>query len=187
MEKNNLTKKIAIMAILIAVAMALQFIANYVTLGPVSITLALIPIVIGAIIVGPLGGFIIGLCVGVAVIFAPSTLSLFYPINPFATILICLFKTALAGLGAGYLFKLISKKNEKVATIVASCIVPIINTLLFAIAVLIFYRSLLNGDKGIWYTLIISFIGFNFLIEFATNALLSNAVYVLIKYQKRQR
>ena len=85
------TKKMSRIAILSAVLVSLALVSNYVTIGTVNINLALIPIVIGACLYGPLVGFILGMLDGFIIIFAPSTLALFMTHNPFFTIVLCLF------------------------------------------------------------------------------------------------
>ena len=50
MERSLKIKKMVMITILSVVAIVLQLFSNYVQFGPVSITLALIPIVVGAII-----------------------------------------------------------------------------------------------------------------------------------------
>ena len=58
MNNNSLLiKKIVGTSVLTALVIVLQVISNYITFGSVSITLALIPIAMGAILYGPLTGF----------------------------------------------------------------------------------------------------------------------------------
>ena len=116
-------KTIAGLGILTAVVIVLQLLSNYVQFGPVSITLSLFPIAIGAMLYGPLGGLFLGLVDGVLVLTAPSTISFFFAITPIGTIFVCLTKTGLAGLFAGLIFKLY-EKDIKVEFIVALVILP---------------------------------------------------------------
>ena len=74
MNKNSKKiKKLVGIASLAALVAVLQVISNYITFGEVSITLALIPMVVGAILYGPLTGFGLGALMGVVIITAPST------------------------------------------------------------------------------------------------------------------
>ena len=116
MKNRLLIKKMTGIAMLAVIVCIFALISNYITFGSVNITLALIPIVIGAIIYGPLAGFLLGLVNGIMVLLAPST-SLFLSYNVFITILVCLLKTAIAGLFAGYLFKSLKKKHIKLGVI----------------------------------------------------------------------
>lgn len=119
------TKTIAGLGILSALVVVLQLLSNYVQFGPVSITLALFPIAVGAMLYGPIGGLFLGLLDGALVLTAPSTISFFFAITPIGTIITCLGKTGLAGLVAGFIFKLY-KKDIKVEFIAALIILPIV-------------------------------------------------------------
>ena len=190
MNKNEKTRRLTGISILTGMVIALQIISNYITIGSVSITLSLIPIVIGAIIFGPLWGAFLGFINGIIVLFAPSTLSLFFSLHPFPTILICLTKTTIAGLLSGYIY-LLFKKRDKLGAIFASISVPIINTALFCVGALIFFNDLLSsfineGWPNIYAVLFIGFVGINFIIEFLVNFLLSGAVYTIIEFEKNK-
>ena len=61
MKKNSLKiKRLVGLATLSAIVIVLQVFSNYIQFGPVSITLALIPIVVGAILYGPGVGALLG-------------------------------------------------------------------------------------------------------------------------------
>ena len=181
MNSQQRIRKIAGVGILTALAVVLQFVANYITIGQVNINLALIPIVISAIIYGPFSGALVGGVVGVIVLFAPTT-GLFLGYNALATIILCIVKTALSGLVSGYLFKLLRKINLSLGIISSSIIVPIVNTLTFVIGVLIFFLPLYGGDtSSAVKTLISTVITINFLIEFLICAILSPTLVYLVK------
>lgn len=185
---NKKISKITGIGIFMCLVVVLQLLSNYVTFGPVSITLALIPIVVGSIIYGPYAGFLLGVFCGITVFFAPSTMALFWPYGIVKTFILCILKTGIAGLCSGYIFKLISNKNKKLAAVLSSISVPIINTGLFAIAAYILYIDLLNtlcpeGQTTLIY-LLVGFIGFNFIIEFFVNSILSPIVYRVINIFK---
>lgn len=184
-SKRITTRKIAGTGLLLAVMIILQVIGNHVAIGPVSLNLSLIPIAIGAIIYGPLAGLFLGVVNGVFCIFAPSTLALFIPISVIGTIFTCVLKTGIAGLVSGLLFKLLGKKNQTVAIIICSLIVPILNTGIFASFALIFFRSLLNdisSDGNIYSALFLAMIGWNFILEFGSCSVLSPIVVRLVNY-----
>ena len=186
------TKNIAAIGVLTAIEITLQIIGNFITLGPVSINLCLIPIAIGVILYGPLAGAFLGFINGIAVIFAPSTLAIFIPINPLATIFICLLKSTLAGLIAGLVFLPFKNKNEMVGSILASIILPIVNTGIFAIGSLIFFRPFLeavatNGFPNIFMALLLGVIGWNFIFELGTNTILSPTLSRIVKIIKKRQ
>ena len=187
-NKSLKIKRITGIAVFAALVVVLQLFSNYVQFGPVSITLALIPIVVGSIIYGPLAGFALGAVGGFLVFIAPSTIGLFWDYGVFITFLVCVLKMALAGMVSGLLYKAFNNKSKKLAVTLSSICVPIINTGLFAIAALLFYKDLLvnlntTGQNTIAF-LFFTFIGFNFLIEFAVNSILSPVVLRLINMTK---
>lgn len=191
--KNSLKiKRMVGISCLTALVVVLQLIANYITLpGGVSITLALAPIVIGAILYGPLAGCFLGFVMGILVTVAPSTISLFMPVNTAATIIICLVKSAVAGLVSGYVFKALYKFNFVVAVILAAIVVPLVNTGLFCLGAIIFFRSILinfaPAGQNIYVFLIVGFVGINFVIELVVNSVLSPAFTYVIRVLAKNR
>ena len=158
---------------LTALTVIFQFIGNQIVIGPVSINLSLLPIAIGAILYGPLVGLFLGMVNGALVLLGPG-MSLFYDINIPLTVLICLLKTGLAGLFSGLVFKLFKKKAPVPGMIVASLIVPVINTGIYVIGCYTVFRS----QIGI---LISIFLLYNFLFEFGAAIILSPALVQVIK------
>ena len=178
MNNRERIQKITGVSILIGLAIVLTFISNYIPAGMVNINLTLIVIVIGACIYGPLAGLALGLVNGIITLIAPATLAVFFPLHPVLTILLCLLKTGLAGLVSGFIFKLFkSTKQEFLGTVISSIVVPIINTGLFIIGVLLFFLSV-YGDATTLITLVLSV---NFLIEFISIVVLSPVIYRIIK------
>jgi membrane-bound ClpP family serine protease len=84
-----------------------------------------------------------------------------------------------------------TKKNQLVALILASIAVPVINTGLFALGSVIFFQDFLNSgiserfpNAGAF--LIFGVIGFNFLIEVVTTAIVSPTVgMILLKREQK--
>ena len=154
MNKFFSTKTIAGLGVLTAMVVALQILSNYVQFGPISITLALFPIAVGAMLYGPIGGLFLGLVDGAMVLLAPSTISGFFAISPLGTIVTCLLKTGLAGLIAGFLFSLY-KKQINVELVCALILLP-----LGIVAALpdIYTGFLLTEPWGIWLSRLIRFI-----------------------------
>ena len=175
-----------------ALVVILQIFSNYVAFGPVSITLALIPVVIGALMYGPWAGLFLGAVMGGIILTAPST-GLFLGYRPVVTVFLCLLKTGIAGMVAGFM-PWIFKKHQKLSVILASILVPIINTGLFALGFILFFRNeptmlglAKSANMDIATFLFLGVIGVNFLIEFGVNALLSPTTYFIIKtIQARQ-
>ena len=185
-NKKSIQRMVGI-ASLAAITVVLQVIANYITFGPVSITLALIPLVIGAILYGPWAGAFLGALMGAIILTAPSTGS-FLAINPFLTVVICLVKTGVAGMVSGFIFKALYRKNLTLAVILAAITAPIVNTGLFAIGCMAFFWKTLQewaGGSNTLGFLFLTMIGINFIIEFAVNSILSPSIVYIVRIISR--
>ena len=190
--KNDSVKKITGIAILIAVEIIFQVIGNLITFpAGVSINLSLIPVALGAILFGPLAGAALGLINGVLVLFAPSTQAIFFAYSPVGTIITCLSKCTIAGLVSGFLFKAIEKKNFLVAAIVASIIVPVLNTGIFTLCALTIIQKAiveLKGDNNnIFGFVILIVITWNFLLEFLITTVLSPTIAKITKIVTKEK
>jgi thiamine transporter ThiT len=172
-------QKIRVMAgnaILAALTAILTYVSNFLSIGVASFNLSLIPIVLAAILYGPWSGLFMGLVNGGIVLIGASY---FLAMNVPATIILCLLKTGLAGLIAGFAYKLISKKNWKVGVIVATIITPCINTGIFCIGSLLFYGEHLAEFLNIY-------ILFNFLIELGINIVLVPSILYVVKVVQKK-
>ena len=179
--KNDSIKKITGVAILLAIEIVFQVIGNLITLpGGISINLSLIPIALGAILFGPLAGAFLGFMNGILVLFAPATQSLFFVYAPIGTIITCLSKCTIAGLIAGFIFKWINKKNFLLAAIIASILVPIINTGIFALCALsIILKAIDNmnvNGVNMFRFLFLILITWNFVLEISITTILSPVI-----------
>lgn len=183
MKTKITTRQIAGVAIMTALVAALWAISTFVPLKPFSINLALLPIVIGACLYGPWWGLFLGAVDGFLIILDPATGG-FLGANAVATVFLCLLKTGLGGLASGFMFQLIHKKNDLVAAIVASLILPIVNTGLFMLGSFIFFQDFLNS---LGLTVVGISLTVNFAVEFAVAAVMSPVVYKLIKFAVKNR
>ena len=186
MNKKFTTRQIVITGLMLALMIVLQIVGNYLQFGPVNINISLVAIVLAAVIAGPISGAIVGFFNGIMALLSPSTIAVFMPVSAVGTVLACLLKCTLAGFVCGIVFKLLKKKNQTVALIVASLLVPIINTGIFIIFALIFFRPILESSvssgayPNIWMFLIVGFIGWNFLVELASTGVLSPIVGTVV-------
>ena len=192
--KKITTRQIVVTGLFLALEIILQVISNYLHLGPVNLNLSLIAIVLAAVICGPFSGAVVGFFNGLMAIFSPSTLAIFMPISPLGTVLACLLKTTLAGLIAGFVFNALKNKNKFIGLILASILVPVINTGIFSIFCLLFFQPFLQSGvdaapadyPNIGAFLIFGVIGVNFLIEIATTVVLSTSVGSALFAQKHK-
>ena len=187
--KKITTRQIVITGLFLALEIIFQIIGNYLQFGPVNINLSLITIVLAAAICGPLSGAVVGFFNGLMALLSPSTLAIFMPISPVGTVLACLLKTTAAGFVAGLVFNLLKNKNTFVGLLVSSILVPVINTGIFTIFCLIFFRPFLESGISDQYPNIGSFlifgvIGINFIFEIITTVVLSTSVGLAIFSRK---
>ena len=190
MNKKITTQQIVGTGLLLALEIIFQVIGNYLQFGLVSINLSLVAIVLAAVLYGPLSGAILGFFCGIVVLFSPSTIAIFMPISPTGTVIACLLKTTLAGLVAGYIYKIFKNKNQLVGIVTASVLVPVINTGIFSIVCLLFFRPILASGAGnesfasMVTFLIVGFIGWNFLIEIVTTVIVSTILGLVLVRRK---
>ena len=190
MNKKITTQQIVGTGLLLALEIIFQVIGNYLQFGPVSINLSLVAIVLAAVLYGPLSGAILGFFCGIIVLFSPSTIAIFMPVSPIGTVIACLLKTTLAGLFAGFVYKALKNKNQFLGIVLASILVPVINTGVFSAICLIFFRPILAGGAGdesfasMMTFLLVGFIGWNFLFELGVTVIVSTILGLVIVRRK---
>ena len=183
MKNSEKIRQMVVVASLGAIVAVLQYISMFIKFGPFNITLALTPVVVGAILYGPKAGGILGAIMGIVVLLTNS--EAFFVVNPIATIFVCIAKSAIAGYIAGYIYKI--GKNKNISIVMSSVATPIINTLIFSICCLLFFFPTLKEWAAGENTLIYLFgtmIGLQFLIELVVNSLLSPVVIRLVEIFK---
>ena len=173
-----------------AAVVVLQFVSMSLRFTTFSITLTLIPIVVGAAIYGIGAGAWLGLVFGLAVLMtgdAASFLAISFP----GTVITVLAKGILAGAASGAVFKLLEKKNRTVASIVSAMVCPVVNSGVFFIGCLTFFMGAIREwaltdfcDNAVLYIILV-LIGFNFVLEFAINAIFSPTVTHVINIGKK--
>ena len=173
---HDKTRKITGTAILMAVVVVLQLLGSFIRFGPFSISLVLVPIAIGAILFGPLSGFILGLTFGIVVLLSGDAAA-FLAVDIPGTIITVLLKGSLAGLLSGVAYKLIH--NKKFGSFVAALLCPIVNTGIFLVGCLIFFMPTISawskaaGFENVGAFMIIGLVGANFLFELFVNIIMS--------------
>jgi uncharacterized membrane protein len=188
------TQKLVLLALLTAMVVVLQLLAIAARpLFPLfTITLVLVPIVIGAALCGRAAGAWLGLMFGLAVL-ASGDAAAFLAINPGGTVLTVLGKGALAGLAAGAIYRFWEDENKTLAVVFAAVACPLVNTALFAVGAYAFFLPTISlWAQGAGYenaTLFIFFgmIGINFIVELGINVVLCPVIIRLIDYGKKMR
>ncbi len=188
------SRNIAFLAVLLALVIVLQLWGSAIKIGTTSLSLVLIPIVLGAVMIGPLAGAFLGFAFGLVVLIVGITgvdnfTFILFTDHPVLTSALCLVKGTAAGLVAGLLFRLIQGKNRYAAVITAALSAPIVNTGLFILGALLMSGTLsanfVSEGSSVIYFLVIGCGGVNFLIEFAVNLVASPAIYTVAEVVKR--
>ncbi len=188
-KRSMSTKSLVFLAIMTALVVLLQVIGGGIKFGMFSISLVLVPIVLGASVGGPLAGAWLGFIFSVAV-FITGDAAAFLAVNPFGTVVTVFAKGILAGLASGLLFKCLSKANKYVAVFASAAVCPIVNTGIFLIGCKLFFYETISewavsfGFESAAAYMFFGLAGINFLIELATNLILSPIILRLLKIKK---
>ncbi|MCM1328913.1 MAG: ECF transporter S component [Ruminococcus sp.] len=182
------TLMLATLGLLSAVTVVLQIVASAVRLGPFTITLAIMPIVVGGAMYGWKGGAWLGFVFGIVVLLTDGTIPILMPINAPATVAVCLLKGMLAGAAAAAVYRLLERKNNWLAIIAAGIVCPIVNTGALVGGLLLFFRGTLvewSAGQNLFSYIIFGMVGANFLVETGVNLLLGTVVDRIIKVVKK--
>lgn len=190
---NTKNKKLVGLALFTAIVVLLQLLA-IVSRGfglPFSLSFVLVPIVVGAALYGVGAGAWLGFVFGVAVLLSGDAAA-FLTVNIPGTVLTVLVKGAVAGLGAGLVYRLLAKKNEMLAVFAAAAVCPVLNTGIFLIGCLLFFMETVSawaagagfGPNVAGY-MFLGLAGVNFIIELAVNLVLAPVILRLIAIGKK--
>ncbi len=179
-KNTNSLHKLVVISILTAIVLILQMIR--IPLGAFSLTLVLIPIVIGGALCGVKAGAWLGFVFGVAVLISGDA-ALFLPWGAFETVVVVLLKGTCAGFVSALVYRALHKQNKYVAVCVSSVVAPVVNTGLFLCGSLLFFHDdisvMANGGNVLQYILVV-FIGLNFFIELGANIVLAPTMLRII-------
>ena len=181
--------KIIGLGLLTAIVVVMQFISMGLRFGTFSITLTLIPIVVGAALYGWVSGAWLGFVFGVSVLLTGDA-NTFLAVNIPGTITTVLVKGVLAGLCAGLVYELISKKNQIAAVLVSAVIAPVVNTGIFILGSYVFFFDYLSGlaeGTNLFVFILLALVGINFFIELGTNLVLNPAILQIIRIGKKMK
>ncbi len=191
MKNRKKIYEMALLAILVAFILLMSFTSiGYIRTFGLEITLLVIPVVIGAICLGPKGGLILGTTFGISS-FLQCVLGLspfgatLLSINPIWTFILCVIPRSLMGFLVGIIFNALNKvfKHDVFAHVIASVSGALLNTLFFMSALCIFFynseyimgfRELLGSNNVI--SFVILFVGINGVVEAAVNFLIGAIV-----------
>ena len=185
------TETLVMLSLLTALVARLSYMGGFIKIGGLaSISLTLIPVVLGAALYGPYAGAWLGAVSGV-VFFMTADAVFWFGLSIFGTVITVLIKGACAGLAAGYVYKLLESKNKYLAIMVAAIAAPVVNTGIFIIGCLIFFigavRDMAAGaGMGVGGFLIVGFVGLNFVFELIVNIAVAPALSRLLDIAKKK-
>lgn len=177
------------LGLLTAIVVVMQFISMGLRFGTFSITLTLIPIVVGSALYGWGSGAWLGFVFGAAVLLTGDA-NTFLAVNVPGTIITVLAKGALAGLCAGLMYKLLSGKNQLAAVIVSAVVAPVVNTGVFVLGSYLFFFDYLSGlaeGTNLFVFILVALVGINFFIELGINLVLNPAILQIIRIGKKMK
>lgn len=191
MTPNTKTQRVVGVGLFTAIVIVLQVLGAFIHFGVFSISLVLIPVVIGAALYGAASGAWLGFVFGLAVLISGDAAA-FLPVNALGTILTVLLKGTLAGLAAGLVYRALEGKNRMLAVILAAIVCPVVNTGVFLVGCKLFFMETITGwATALGYAnvggyIVYGLVGGNFLFELLFNVVLSPVVVRLIRIGKKE-
>lgn len=185
-------RSLAQYAILTAIIFILSFTPlGYLKVGMIEITFIIIPVAVGAVVLGPVGGAVLGGVFGITSFIQCFTTSPFgkflFALSPVLTFVTCLIPRILCGYLAGLLFKVLAKKGKGgvLPYVAAGIATPLLNTLFFILSIVLFFwkNEAFISQMGSWgittdnvWVFFIAFVGLNGLVEAIVGAIVGSAV-----------
>ena len=174
-------KKLTLVAMFTAIVAMLAYFGGFIKIGALaSISLTLIPILLGGAICGHIVGAWLGLVSG-AVFFATADAAYWLGLSVGGTIVTVLVKGLMAGLLAALTFKLLKNVNRYLAIIASAVVAPVVNTGIFILGCFLFFfdntvAGAANAGQSLFVFIIVGYIGLNFVFELLANILISPAL-----------
>ena len=192
-------KKIVYMvqlALLTAIIVVMAFTPlGYLKVGLLEITFLTIPVIIGAVVMGPVAGAVLGGVFGITSLMlcfgANAFGAMLLSINPVYTVIVCIVPRVLMGFLCGWIFRGLAHidKTKIISYVIAGLSGALLNTAFFMGGIILFFGKT-DYIRELWDTItpsnnvlvfIIAFVGVNGLVEAITcgtaGALISKVVY----------
>lgn len=188
-NKNASTKRLVLISLLSAIVAILAYFGGFIKIGGLaSISLTLIPVVVGATLCGPLAGAWLGGVAAVVFFITPDAV-FWFGLNLPGTIITVMVKGILSGFCAGLVYKLLEHTNRYLAVLVSAIVCPVVNTGIFLLGSLLFFMDAVSGGAlkeglSIGAYLIVGFVGLNFVFELIANIALSPAIVRILDVTK---
>lgn len=205
MRANEKTKRMVQLSLLIALEAVLALTPlGFIPLGFTKATTMHIPVIIGAILLGPMQGGILGgvfgLCSLLTNTFAPTATSFVF--SPFFSLgdiggngwslVICFVPRILIGIAAGYLYRAIAKKDKRqvLASAVSAVAGSLVNTVLVMGGIYLFFGRSYAAAREIpfdtLFKVIMGVVGINGVPEAIIAAILVTAIVVPLRKALRR-
>lgn len=195
-DSGEKIRKMVTFAMLLALVILLQVFGGLIPMpGGIAPTLALIPIVLGGVLLGVWCGAALGAVFGLITVFqAPlgALTAVLFTEEPVLFVLIAMGKAIAAGAVPALIFRLFRKKHPFIGVVVASLSSPIVNTALFLLGSLtildafdVYITGAGLGMNAIQFLFAVV-ITTNFLAEIIISGVVSPAVYRVIGIVKRR-
>jgi uncharacterized membrane protein len=195
MRKNTKTtastKQMVLLALFTALVAILAYFGGFVKIGGLaSISLTLIPVVLGAALCGPWAGAWLGGVAGI-VFFSTADAAFWLGLSIPGTIITVMVKGILSGYLAGITYRLLEKRNRYLATMVSAIVCPVVNTGIFLVGCMLFFVDTVSaGAAGEGMSLggylLVFFVGLNFVFELLVNIILSPAILRILNIGKKK-
>lgn len=182
--------RLVLTALLTALIIVMAFTPlGYLKAGAIEITFITIPVIIGAVLLGPVGGLFLGAVFGITSFIQCFGMSTFgvalFSVSPLRTAIVCIVPRVLMGWLTAVIFKAISSKDKTsfVQYLVASIAGPLLNTILFTGTLLLLFNNapiIIQLREQFGSTNVMAFaaafVGVNGLIEAGVCAVLGTAL-----------
>lgn len=187
---NTKIKKMTGVALLMALVVVLQLLGGMIPpVGGFTISLVLIPIVLGAALYGPQTGALLGAAFGIIVMIGCITGTdvggaMVFQANPILCTLVVMAKGSLAGFLAGAVYAAFKKKSQTLALLLAAAVCPVVNTGTFILCMAAFFMDVLAawaGGSNVLGFILSGLVLCNFVPELILNLLFSGAGVRILK------
>lgn len=190
MNKKFSTKYLVELALLTAIVLIMAFTPiGYIKTAGLEITLIVVPVAVGAVILGPAGGAILGGVFGITSFIQCFGMSAFgtllLGINPFLTFLVCVPTRILEGWLTGLIFQGLRKTKmpQSLSVTIANLCCPILNTTFFMGSLVTLFAGTMREQFGMTKVLpfIFAFVGVNGVVEAIVCFVLGAAISIALK------
>lgn len=186
---NHKTKNLVGVGLFTAIVVVLQFLGGGIRFGMFSISLVLVPIVVGSAVYGWKAGACLGFAFGVAVLLSGDA-ALFLAVDPLATVAVVLVKGIACGFTAGLLYQVLHTQGKKIAVFAAAVACPLVNTGVFLLGCWLFFLETVeawgvaNGFDNVVSYMFLGLTGINVVIELGVNLIMAPVILRLIQLGK---